>query len=59
MVLTPRDSAVVARVALPAISVEIPSKTLPSKKLTLPVGVPLVPGLTDAVSVTEPPLGGK
>jgi hypothetical protein len=50
----PALKAAVAKVALPALSVPVPSRMLPSRKLTAPVGVPVPEnGETVAVKVTD------
>lgn len=36
---------------------ELPSEFIPSRKVTVPVGVPVVEGLTIAVNVTDCPSG--
>ena len=46
------DSDDVASVALPELSVLVPSTVLPSLKVTVPVGVPEVEDFTVAVNVT-------
>ena len=53
----PTVSADVVKVALPALKLAVPSVTAPSRKVTVPVGVP-DPGataLTVAVNVTDCP----
>jgi len=50
----PTARAEVVKVAVPADSVPVPSTLAPSRKLTLPVGVPPVP-MTVAVNVTDCP----
>ena len=53
----PTASAEVANVALPALKLAVPSVAAPSRKVTVPVGVP-DPGataLTVAVNVTDCP----
>ncbi len=45
----------VVRVATPPDSVALPSEVLPSKKVTVPVGVPPNAGATAAVNVTDWP----
>ena len=53
----PTDSDEVANVALPELKLAVPSVAAPSRKVTVPVGVP-VPGataLTVAVKVTDCP----
>ena len=42
----------VSRVALPAVSAPEPSEAVPSRNVTVPVGVPPVP-VTVAVNVTD------
>jgi len=52
----PTVSVDVANVATPLpFSVPVPSIVVPSRKVTIPVGVPLLPGLTVAVHVTGVP----
>src|SRR5262249_58374545 len=43
------------KVPLPALRVEVPSVAAPSKKVTVPVGVPDPDGVTVAVKVTDCP----
>jgi hypothetical protein len=49
--------ALVENVATPPERLAFPNDVLPSKKLTLPVGVPLNAGVTAAVNVTACPYG--
>jgi hypothetical protein len=51
----PTASVDVVNVALPPLSVPVPSTLVPSLKVTIPVGVPEVAGLTVAVKVTAWP----
>jgi hypothetical protein len=56
MECVPTVSIEIVKVAvLPAFSVPVPSVVLPSRKLTLPVGVPLPAEVTVAVNVTGVP----
>jgi hypothetical protein len=49
-------SAEVVRVATPLLTLPVPRKVLPAKKVTNPVGVPVpLVGLTVAVNVTDCP----
>ena len=54
MVWLPTASVVVAKVAMPADRVDVPSAVAPSLKVTVPVGVPPVLP-TVAVNVTASP----
>jgi hypothetical protein len=51
----PTDRAEVANVALPELKVAVPRVEAPSRKVTVPVGVPVAGGtaLTVAVNVTD------
>ena len=53
----PTDSDEVANVALPELKLAVPSVAAPSRKVTVPVGVPApgVTALTVAVKVTDWP----
>ena len=56
--LAATGSVVVAKVAAPPVSVPVPSKVVPLKNWTVPVGVPVVVGVTVAVKVTLWPATG-
>jgi hypothetical protein len=52
----PTVSVEIVKVALPPLlRVPMPSVVVPSRKLTVPVGVPLLPDVTVAVNVTDIP----
>src|SRR5712691_238329 len=49
------DRALVLKVAWPLLRVPVPRMVVPSLKVTVPVGVPVVAGVTVAVKVTDCP----
>ena len=51
----PMISVEVVNVAPPPLSAEVPSTVVPSRNVTVPVGVPVVDELTVAVKVTDCP----
>lgn len=54
----PDASVEVVKAATPALRVDVPIAVVPSRKLTVPVGVPVPEaGVTVAVKVTVPPMG--
>jgi len=55
MLCVATDKAVVEKAAVPLLSETVPSFVVPSKKLTLPAGVPVVEDFTVAVKVTFVP----
>ena len=56
MLCVPRPSVEIVNPLTPLpFSAELPSKVVPSKKVTVPVGVPVALGLTVAVKVTGCP----
>ena len=52
MLWEPAVSAEVEKVATPLLSAALPICVVPSRKFTVPVGLPAVPGATVAVKVT-------
>lgn len=55
MLCVPAVSSVVVKVATPLpFNVALPSAVVPSRTLTVPVGVPAVPGVNVAVNVKAP-----
>lgn len=55
IVCVPTDRVEVERFACPPLSAAVPSVVAPSRKVTVPVGVPLVFEATVAVKVTDCP----
>ena len=55
MLCAPNPNVDVVKVATPPLMVEAPSVIVPSLKVTVPVGVPVVDELTVAVNVTACP----
>jgi hypothetical protein len=51
----PTVSIEIVKVAIPLFRAPVPSVVVPSRKVTEPVGVPLLPGVTVAVNVTGVP----
>ena len=55
MLCVPVDSVEVVKAATPPLSARVPSVVVPSLKVTLPAGVPVVVDFTVAVKVTVSP----